>query len=90
MNQFISYFGTDLPDLNTRVFELQNQKAGVAAVEQAETVAARFNFQVGPGKAVDHLLIAEELRIPDGRALIHFRRIPDAAYGTPISISGLR
>jgi hypothetical protein len=49
------------------VIELEDEEAGVAAVEQAEAIAALLDLQVGPGAAVDEHGIAEELRVPDGR-----------------------
>jgi hypothetical protein len=47
--------------------ELQDQDAGVAAVEAADAIAASLDLQEGPGAAVDHDGVAEEFRVPDGR-----------------------
>ena len=47
--------------------EVQQQEAGVAAVQQAETVAAALDLEVRPGAPVDHHHRAEELGGPDRR-----------------------
>ena len=43
----------------------EDQEARVAAVQEAEAVAAGLHLEVGPRVAVDHHRVAEELRVPD-------------------------
>ena len=58
----------DLPDLDTRnVGKVQDQHAGLAAVQEAEAIATLLYGLERPGVAVDHDRVAEELRIPDRR-----------------------
>src|SRR6266542_2386436 len=58
-----------LAGLRARALEtdLQDQEARVAAVEEAEAVAARLDLEGGPGAAVDDGRVPEELRVPYGR-----------------------
>ena len=56
----------DLPDFDAGdVAEVQDQEAGVAAVQEAEAVAPLLDIQERPGVAVDHDAVAEELGVPD-------------------------
>ena len=58
----------DLPDLDARdVAEVEDQEARLAAVEEAEAVAALLDGLERPGVAVDHDHVAEELGVPDRR-----------------------
>ncbi len=47
--------------------EVQDQEARLAAVQEAQAVAALLDGLEGPGVAVDHHHIAEELRVPERR-----------------------
>ena len=56
----------DLPGLDARdPAEVEDEEARLAAVEEAEAIAALLDGEEGPGVAVDHDRVAEELRIPD-------------------------
>ncbi len=56
----------DGPDLDTHdVGEVEDQEAGLAAVEEAQPVAALLDDLERPRVAVDHDRVAEELRVPD-------------------------
>ena len=58
----------DLPYLHAGdVAEIQDQEARVAAIEEAETIAPLFDIEEGPGVAIDHDAVAEELGVPDRR-----------------------
>src|SRR4030095_7602891 len=61
-------FITNLPDFHAGdLAEVQDQEARLAAVQEAEAVAALLHYLVRPGVAVHHDHIAEELRVPDRR-----------------------
>ena len=59
-------FIADLPHFHARdLVEVQDQEARLAAVQEAQAVAALFHGLEGPGVAVDNDHVAEELGIPD-------------------------
>ena len=58
----------DRPDLDAGdLAEVEDQEAGLAAVEEPEPVAALLDGLERPGVAVDHDRVAEELGVPDRR-----------------------
>ena len=61
-------FVADRPHLDAGdLVEVEDEEAGLAAVEDPEPVAALFDVQEWPGVAVDDDHVAEELRVPDRR-----------------------
>src|SRR4030095_4578743 len=63
-------FITNLPDFHAGdLAEVQDQEARLAAVQEAEAVAALLHLLERPGVAVHHDHVAEELRVPDRREI---------------------
>ena len=70
----------DGPHLDTgNLVEVQDQEARLAAVEEAEAVAPLLDGLEGPGVAVDHHHVAEELGVPDRRELAIRDEVADDA-----------
>src|SRR5690606_12678225 len=57
----------DLDERDARAIELQDQRARVGAVEQAEAIESRLDLVIRPRATVDDDRVADELRPPDRR-----------------------
>ncbi len=66
--------------------ELEDQEAGVAAVQEPEPVAARLDLQQGPGAAIDDHRVAEDLRVPDRRHVA----LGDVGTGEVVEVGAAR
>jgi hypothetical protein len=77
-------FVADLPHLDPwDVVEVEDQEARLAAVQEAESVAALLDLEERPRVPVHHDRVSEELGIPDGRER------PDRNVGVDDSIEEL-
>jgi hypothetical protein len=50
-------FGANLPELHAGMVELEDEEAGVAAVEQAQAIAPLLDVQVGPGRPLTTMVL---------------------------------
>ncbi len=59
---------SNLPDFHTGdVSKVEDEETGLAAIQEAEAVAALLDVQEWPGVAVHHDHVTEELGVPDRR-----------------------
>ncbi len=84
-------FVANLPYFHARdLIEVQDQEARLAAIQETDSVAALLNGLEGPGVAVDHDHIAEELGVPDRREVGVRNKAGKQSCGTVEEFPGIR